>query len=93
MHNVSITAFGYFTANVSIKATTFFFVDADNASLVVYGDEGYCNTTTYQTINSISGPVCPPVKASAYLRTDIFLDDYWPEVSPIGLYQTEKMQW
>ncbi|KAK4999579.1 Phosphatidylglycerol/phosphatidylinositol transfer protein [Elasticomyces elasticus] len=77
--NVSIIAFGPFEADVSTNATTFWFVDADNAQLVGYGSEDFCDlTTVIQTVNGTTGASCPPTTGSAFLRTDVSIGEYWP---------------
>ncbi|KAF2719098.1 hypothetical protein K431DRAFT_314459 [Polychaeton citri CBS 116435] len=77
--NVSVGAFGYFNKKISANATNYFFADAANAGLVMYGDYDFCNlTTVVQTIDGVLGPVCPPVEGFGYLRTDFLIEDYWP---------------
>lgn len=81
-HNVFITAMGRFKDDITTNGTNFFFIDANHAALVTGGAEGFCNNTDVtQTVDSVSGPTCPPVQGHALLRRDVLIDERWPAVS------------
>lgn len=80
--NVSIFVFGNFKKDISRNATTWFFLNANNGELAGWGGGGFCNhTTVVQTIDGLTGPGCPAVAGSAFLRSDLFIDEIWPAVS------------
>lgn len=73
---------GRFKDDLPTNGTNFYFMDADHASLVGWGEEGFCNNTdVVQTVDSILGPTGPPVEGHALLRRDILIDGHWPAVS------------
>ena len=84
---MTIAIFGTFKANVGVNATTWYFVDADHAGLVGWGDEEFCSrTTVLQATDGFSRDKCPPTEGCAVLLTDFLIEWYWPPVSTVFCY-------
>ena len=80
--NLTFTSFGEFYANVSGNASVAWFVAVPEWG-GIWDMDPFCNVTMVrQTLNNILQPVCPPVRAAAFMETQVLIPREAPTVRP-----------